>query len=778
MPALLLLGLLLQGGKLTIISSVDRDRIEVGDEITYSAHAVLTSTDPVRATLPAEFDGFQVVGSMTEHTDVSVDAAGTRTYVLEVRLRATQPGDWRLWGVILQQGNDRVVAPAVEVTIHAPERAVAPSAMNSKILGLLQRSIPPSAGDVGVTATTSADTIYVGDQLDVLTTAWFPRELRSRLRRPPTLKPPVLDGVWNLPQTTIPGIVASRKIGNDTYDLFVSHQVVFPLTPGVLAIPAAELEYGVPTGRHYFSDEKHFELRSPTGKIIVLAPPAGGRPAGATAAPVARSVTVEYQLPKPTAHAGELVPVHVAVHGQGNLTLWPAPDLAWPTGARVYTDKVDDKPETHDGRLGGTKTFRFFILADSAGSLILPAIHYPFFDPATNRYREASTESAIIPVLPSEVPLERRDILPLASDRGSPLAMQITDSLGGSIWLLVFLAPAVAVWRAARRRVPPQPARASADPGMALVRFQKFLHEVVPDAAERQRASIVATLRQTGFDRTTAESLACLYDDVRRVRYGPGSSGDRSVSDLAREVAATLRKIPRRVRARVAATGLVASLWILGFQLSAQTLDGASLYQRGAYQAAKERFALAAQEAPTFATNWYNLGAAAYMTHADGEAAAAWIRARELTPRSRIIQSGLIRLRLLHDELRDSTNRLLVTPSELLLLALLAWIVGWAVVALRRRFTATSTTGLGLALMLALSAVALQYWEQRPRGIVVQQLPLRLSPHGLATQISTLNVMSEVPLEQRRSDWLLVRDAFGRRGWVPAGAVAVIHGID
>ena len=74
-----------------------------------------------------------------------------------------------------------------------------------------------------------------------LCAAWFPRDLRLQLRRPPTLQPPVIDGVWSFPQATPSGIAATRRIRGGWYDLFVSHQVVFPLVPGLIAVQAAGL---------------------------------------------------------------------------------------------------------------------------------------------------------------------------------------------------------------------------------------------------------------------------------------------------------------------------------------------------------------------------------------------------------------------------------------------------------------------------------------------------------------------------------------------------------
>ena len=51
-----------------------------------------------------------------------------------------------------------------------------------------------------------------------MSAAWFPRDLRLQLRRPPTLQPPVIDGVWSYPQATPAGIAATRNIGGRWYD--------------------------------------------------------------------------------------------------------------------------------------------------------------------------------------------------------------------------------------------------------------------------------------------------------------------------------------------------------------------------------------------------------------------------------------------------------------------------------------------------------------------------------------------------------------------------------
>ena len=114
----------------------------------------------------------------------------------------------------------------------------------------------------------------------MVTAAWFPRDLRLQLRRPPTLQPPVIDGVWSFPQTTPAGIAATRSIRGRWYDLFVSHQVVFPLVPGTVGDSAARRSSTArPVALQFFSQEERFALSSRADTLHVRPLPAAG-PAG------------------------------------------------------------------------------------------------------------------------------------------------------------------------------------------------------------------------------------------------------------------------------------------------------------------------------------------------------------------------------------------------------------------------------------------------------------------------------------------------------------------
>ena len=310
MIALLLLALL-QSGPPELHVSVDQDRLSVGDELVYTARAVSHSSEPLSLTI-APVNGFELV-SRSERTEVSLSGGPTRTTVLEIRLRALRPGRWQVGPARAVQGSEAVEAAALVVDVGA-SAAVAATTLNPRLRSLLERTPLPPRGKAAVALVVSADTVRVGEQVDVVTAAWFPRDLRMQLRRPPTLQPPVIDGVWSYPQPSPSGIAFSRNIGGIAYDLFVAHQVVFPLVAGTIAIPRAMLKYSTPLALQFFSQEERFALTSLPETLTVRPLPSEGRPADFNGA-VGSGLRVERRITPPTTHPGEGVVVELVLSG-------------------------------------------------------------------------------------------------------------------------------------------------------------------------------------------------------------------------------------------------------------------------------------------------------------------------------------------------------------------------------------------------------------------------------------------------------------------------------
>ena len=776
MITLLLLAALAQGGGPSLDAAVDEDRVSVGEDLVYTLRAVSHSPLPMQVSV-SPFTGLEIV-SRSERSEVSVGADPTRTTVLEVRLRAVRPGRWQLGPARAVQGRDTVEAAAIVVDVTA-SRAATASTLSPRLKRLLDQARPPSAGQAAVDLIVSADTVLVGEQVDVVTAAWFPRDLRLQLRRPPTLQPPVIDGVWSYPQAAPAGIAATRSIGGRWYDLFVAHQVVFPLFSGTVAVPRATLKYSTPVALQFFSQEERFALTSRADTLAVRALPQTGQPPGFSGA-IGSGLELDRRVTPVAARVGEGVAVELSLAGEGNTALWPAPEMRWPPGARAYSDKVEERVGSTEGRIGGTKTFRYLVVPDSVGALALPAVSYVYFDLASNRYLTATVPAASVPVAPAGEAMASTALPPPLLRSGGPsVAWRLGHGLPDWVWLLVLLTPPVALalrgrWSLPRRRPSPRPA---GDLKSAEDELDAVVRTLVPDPQRRSGASLAAAVRAAGADAALAGRLATARERLLAQRYGPAAGGpdDATLTAEVRELVRSLGGSLRGWAGRGAAVlPLVAALWSTA--LRAQAPSPETLYDEGSLRAAAEGFTRRAEREPAVAAHWYNLGAAYYRLGQDGRARAAWLEARRLAPRAGAVAQAL---RLTPPP--DGTSARWswsppVTAEELLLFGTLGWIAGWLGWTIRPRVRERWLVLLVFSAAAVLTGLALRTWLREPLAIVLERTTLRLSPHGLAPTVASLESGSSVRIIRHSPGWVMVEAPGTQRGWLADEAVAAVGG--
>jgi hypothetical protein len=766
-----------QGHGPKLDATVDMDRVSVGEEVTYVLRAVSHSPAPIHVTV-APFTGLDLIGR-SESTELALGDASTRTTILELRLRAVRPGRWQVGPAFAVQGSDTAEAQAIMVNV-ASNRAAVASALTPRLSRLLDRAIPPADGRAGIDLLVSSDTARVGEQVDVVTLAWFPRDLRLQLRRPPTLQPPVIDGVWSYPQATPAGIVATRNVGGRWYDLFVSHQIVFPLIVGPMRIPRAALKYSMPVALQFFSQEERYALSSRSDTLIVMPLPSSGRPADFAGA-IGSGLRFDRKITPVSARVGEGVAVELSVNGEGNLALWPAPEVTWPAAARAYLERVDEHLGASSGRVGGTKTFRHLLVPDSAGVLALPAVRYDYFDLAAGRYVELGVPATSIAVMRLSESAATAALPPgLLGGESPSIAWRLGHGVPDWLWIAFLCVPALLVLARGyalprlRRRAAPTPARNMRG---AEAELDAILAMLVPEGARGTSGVLAAAIRAAGADPELAVRVSTVRDRLLARRYGPAAIAGED-AQLTAEVEDIVRRLGGAVKAwRVGSAALVAVVFLLTAPaLWAQTPAPEQLYETGSLRAAADAFRRRVEAAPAVPAYWYNLGAAYYRLGLEGQAAAAWLEARRLAPRESAIRRALELTPPADLTSARWTWSAPVTPEELLLLGAALWAAGWLGWTIRPRARDRWTILLVFAGCAVLGGLALRTWYRRPVGIVVDPVTLRLSPHGLAPAIAPVEGGSAVLLLRRTSGWVLVRVAGSREGWVPSDAVAAVGG--
>ena len=785
MLPMLAAAVLLQGAEVT--ASVDRTRLRVGEQLVLTVRARTRTVDPVDIILPT-LNGFAVVGSR-DMTEVAINGAAgsTRTTVRELQLRAQQAGALLIGPVRARQGQSVVSTDPILITVDSAADRTAVT-LSPLARSLLESTPPPVSrrpDRVALTVLVPSDTVYAGQQVDLIAAAWVPRDVTDRMRRPPILTLVTPEGVWAYPAAASSGVALSRQVGGKWMDLFIAHEVVFPLNAGRLIVPPASVEYALPVTFSFFSREERYTLRSDSIAITVLPLPA----AAINTSVVGESLSLDLQVDPSTTRVGEPVEAALTISGVGNVALWPPPqpDLAWPTGFRAYPAQTEVVVNPVAGRIAGSKTFHVLAVPDSAGNFVLPELRYPYFNPTTGRYETATTAPRALAVAAGAEPRAARVLPPLLVSRGEMPADRLSRQWGWQGWLAILGVPLVIAGLARRRRTGAPAAaavRAGPEPtrlGRLEREFLWVLASYVSDPFARDGDGLAQALRAAGVDGAVADHVKRLRDRLRAARYGPRGLGD--AAELSAEIEQVLRVLGAEGAAAVRRPhAVIVTLLVLVLAWKgavAQTPSAEALFEAGALRAAADSFAARVARDPDDPAHWYNLGATLYRAGADGKATAAWTRAARLDPRNATIR----RARQLLPPPDPVTEQLLAvgwaTPPEWAIIGAAGWVVLWLALAVRgplggrRRLVVLLSASVAIAAWI-LAAVEWQRRERPVAVVILESVPVRAAPYGGASATTSLSAGAALIVGRAYGPWREVRRRDGVHGWVLEGEIAAL----
>ena len=776
--------LVVQGAEVT--ASVDRTRLRVGEELMLTIRAHTRAADPVDITLPT-LNGFAIVGSrdMTE-VAISGGAGSIRTTVRELTLRAQQPGALLIGPVRARQGGSIVATDPILITVDSAADRMT-STLSPLARSLLEATPAPvsrRADKVALTMLVPSDTVFAGQQVDLIAAAWIPRDLGERMRRPPLLTLVTPEGVWAYPTAASSGAALSRQVNGRWMDLFIAHQVVFPLVSGRLIVPPASVEYALPVTFSFFSREERYTLRSDSIAITVLPlPPAN--PPNAPTNVVGEKLSLDLQIDQTSTRVGEPVEAELTISGIGNVALWPAPEpgLRWPTGFRSYPAQTEMRLATDAGRIAGSKTFHFLAVPDSSGNFVLPEVRYPYFNATAGRYEMAAAPARALAVAPGAEPRAARVLPPLLPARGDLPVDRLTWRFGWQGWVaLLVVPPFIALLASRRRQRAPAAAVVAAGPELTplgkLERdFLAVLSSHVSDPFARDGDGLAQALRAAGVDSAVADHVKRLRDRLRAARYGPRGLGD--ATELAAEIEQVLGVLGaersggvRRPHATLTVVGILLVIAGNVWAQQSQTPSAEALFEAGALRAAADSFAARAAREPRDPAHWYNLGATLFRAGADGKATAAWIRAARLAPRDATIRRAL-RLLPAPDPVTEQMLSVgWATPAEWGLIAAVGWVLLWLTVAVggRQRIVLL----LFGAVAIGASVLGALEWRRRAQPVAVviaDAAPVRAAPYGGASAAATVQAGGALLVGRGYGPWIEVHRSDGIHGWVLGGEI-------
>lgn len=180
--------------------------------------------------------------------------------------------------------------------------------------------------------------------------------------------------------------------------------------------------------------EEKVVLKSDELKINVLDVPEKNKPESFNGA--VGTFTMETSLLNNSIAANDNATLRIVIKGKGNLPMITAPVVNWPSGVDSFDAKLTENIDKQHAPISGTKTFDIPFSVAKAGTFIIPAVHFSYFDQTTKTYHTINSDSLQLQVTAAvkrKTPVFEEVVL---QDEGTPRWVWVA-TVGGTILLLM-----------------------------------------------------------------------------------------------------------------------------------------------------------------------------------------------------------------------------------------------------------------------------------------------------------------------------------------------------
>jgi hypothetical protein len=287
-----------------------------------------------------------------------------------------------------------------------------------------------------------SDEVYLGQQVNVTV------YLYTRLRlSPQSVIPgkPSMDGFWvhddpitSLQSQTVPVMGAHYRA------YVLQRSAAFPQRTGELTVGPPKVTFDVGGGSLFDAPERVQRVGVPVAVNVKPLPQPGPSDA------VVGLYTIKAWLDRTSADTGDAVTLRIDATGRGNvqdLRIGLPPLI----GVRTLQPAIRDQQHFQDGKLSGTRSWEWILIAEAPGEHTVPPIELHFFDPDAEEYGTANstalTFTSIGAARPSQPAIEPRDAKPTPSTaKFGPIRMYSALNRGETplrerdwfTWLLAF----------------------------------------------------------------------------------------------------------------------------------------------------------------------------------------------------------------------------------------------------------------------------------------------------------------------------------------------------
>jgi len=331
-----------------------------------------------------------------------------------------QSAKYTIYYTLLAQAPGPAEIPGFEITVDGTRHRVDPIRFNVEkgVAGNARdpRSTTPAAGterrttaDVFVQATLSDLEAWVGEPVTLEVTIFS----AVRITNPVWHQVPSFGDFWVEELEVNPDDESYQKrIDGRVYRAFpVERKLLIPLGAGEF-----EIESYVAQMQLRLSGNDLFDMlsRGRSQPVVRKTEPLtlkvrslpGGAPPGFTGAVGDYDLTVE--LDRTSAAVSEAIALRATVSGTGSLRSVTPPQLDFPASIKAFDPKLTESISTP--RAGGKsrKSWEWVLVPLTPGEIQLPALTFPYFDPAAGAYRQKTSPATVLTVRRGEGGSESR----------------------------------------------------------------------------------------------------------------------------------------------------------------------------------------------------------------------------------------------------------------------------------------------------------------------------------------------------------------------------------
>ncbi len=371
---------------LNFSAGVDKDRLEIGDQLTLTL-TVSGNVQKIPDPRISNVGDFALYASGRSQNITFVNGAVTATSQFNFVLVPKKVGTFKIGPAELEIDGKVLQTTPIAVTVvpsgSIPKRA-APAPTEAEVREGLK--------DIFVAASVDKSKVYVSEQ--VTYTVKFYQAVR--LFDNPEYYPPSVIGFWkeDLPAQTS----RYETVGGRRYLVTEVKMALFPPASGRQTIGEATVKckvedldelfnrdpFNVDLNQFFNRGMREKVLQSKPISIDVLPLPEGGQPADFTGAVGQFQMKAEWS--KSATQVNDPVTAKIIVWGTGNIKSIAEPKTATPQNFRVFLSGSSERVTREGAVIGGGKTFELSFVPREPGNFSLPPVTFSYFDPARRRY--------------------------------------------------------------------------------------------------------------------------------------------------------------------------------------------------------------------------------------------------------------------------------------------------------------------------------------------------------------------------------------------------------